>query len=92
MKKRIRQKAVNLDPQISAMEENRQIYLKMGDKVFHKRYPHWGVGTVVEERNSLVLGGISYVKIIFRDGRTRVFDNNFANACCCYYAGIRRCF
>lgn len=63
----------------------------MGDKVLHLRFPQWGYGVVVEERNSLVLGGISYVKIAFRDGHTRVFDNNFANSYCCYYAGIRRC-
>ncbi len=73
------------------MEETRRIYLKMGDKVVHLRYPHWGTGEVVEERNSLVLGGNSYVKIVFKDGLVRVFDNNFANAWCCYYAGIRRC-
>ncbi len=73
------------------MEEIRKIYLKMGDKVIHLRFPHWGMGVVIEECNSVVLGGISYVKISFRDGRTRVFDNNFSNACCCYYAGIRRC-
>ncbi|MBW2673028.1 MAG: DUF3553 domain-containing protein [Deltaproteobacteria bacterium] len=72
-------------------EETRRLYLKAGDQVFHSRFPEWGPGVVVEERNSEVLGGMSYVKVAFGDGRTRVFDNNFANSCCCYYAGIRRC-
>ncbi len=73
------------------MEETRRIYLKMGDKVVHLRYPHWGTGVVVEEQNSTVLGGNSFVRIVFKDGLVRVFDNNFAHAWCCYYAGIRRC-
>lgn len=72
-------------------EETRRLYLKVGDQVIHRRFPQWGYGVVDEERNSQVLGGSSYVKITFRDGRTRVFDNNFANPCCCYHAGIRRC-
>ena len=72
-------------------EETRRLYLKTGDQVFHLRYPEWGFGVVVEERNSEVLGGMSYVRVTFRDGQTRVFDNNFANSSCCYYAGIRRC-
>jgi hypothetical protein len=71
-------------------EETRRLYLKTGDQVVHLRYPEWGFGVVVEERNSEVLGGMSYVRVTFRDGQTRVFDNNFANSCCCYYAGIRR--
>lgn len=72
------------------MEETRYLYLKVGDWVFHQRYPEWGFGVVVEERNSLVLGGCSYVKIAFRDGQTRIFDNNFKSECCCYHAGVRR--
>lgn len=72
-------------------EEVRRLYLKTGDQVIHLRYPQWGSGVVVEERNSNILGGMSYVKITFRDGYTRVFDNNFANSYCCYHAGIRRC-
>ena len=72
-------------------EEIRRLYLKTGDQVYHLRYPEWGFGVVIEERNSEVLGGMSYVKVTFRDGNTRVFDNNFANSGCCYYAGLRRC-
>lgn len=72
------------------MEETRRLYLKVGDWVFHQRYPEWGMGLVVEERNSLVVGGASYVKIIFRDGQTRIFDNNFQNPTCGYHFGLRR--
>ncbi len=72
------------------MEERRQLYLKVGDWVVHHRYPEWGSGVVVEEQNSSVIGGLSLVKITFGDGQTRIFDNNFRNATCCYHAGLRR--
>ncbi len=72
------------------MEEKRFLYLKVGDWVVHRRYPEWGSGVVLEENNSIVLGGSSFVKIMFRDGQTRIFDNNFKNATCCYHAGLRR--
>ncbi len=71
-------------------EEIRRLYLKPGDQVTHLRYPEWGFGIVTEEMNSNVLGGVSYVRIVFRDGKTRIFDNNIENSCCCYHAGIRR--
>ena len=72
------------------MEERRCLYLKVGDWVVHRRYPEWGSGRVVEEQNSSVVGGLSLVKVTFLDGQTRVFDNNFKNATCCYHAGLRR--
>ncbi len=72
------------------MEERRLLYLKVGDWVVHRKYPEWGSGRVVEERNSSVVGGLSLVKVTFLDGQTRVFDNNFKNATCCYHAGLRR--
>ena len=72
------------------MEERRHLYLKVGDWVIHSKYPEWGSGVVVEEQNSSVLGGLSLVKITFRDGQTRIFDNNFKNTTCCYHAGLRR--
>ena len=68
---------------VAMKEESRRLYLKAGDQVFHVRYPEWGSGVVVEERNSGVVGGMSYVKVAFSDGQTRVFDNNFAHSCCC---------
>ncbi len=72
-------------------EAVRRLYLKAGDHVIHLQFPEWGEGVVSEERNSMLSGGMSFVRIVFRDGQTRVFDNNFDNACCCYYSGIRKC-
>ncbi len=72
------------------MEETRFLYLKVGEWVVHRKYPEWGTGLVVEERNSSVQGGSSYVKITFCDGQTRIFDNNFKSSTCCYHAGVRR--
>ena len=48
------------------------------------------MGVVVEERRSEVPGGFCYVRISFRDGNTRVFDNNLKSENCCYYAGITK--
>jgi hypothetical protein len=75
---------------IPPMEKDYSLYLKVGDQVFHKHYLRWGMGVVVEERTSEVPGGFCYVRISFRDGNTRVFDNNFKSDSCCYYAGIRK--
>jgi hypothetical protein len=67
-----------------------RLYLKVGDHVVHNRYLRWGLGVVVEERRSEVPGGFCYVRISFKDGNVRVFDNNWNSQSCCYYAGIRK--
>ncbi len=72
------------------MRREYRLYLKVGDEVFHKRERRWGAGVVVEERRSEVPGGFCYVRISFKDGKTRVFDNNFMSDSCCYYCGIRK--
>ncbi|MBI5287268.1 MAG: DUF3553 domain-containing protein [Deltaproteobacteria bacterium] len=72
------------------MEEIRRLYLQVGEMVIHLRHPEWGTGEVVEEMNSTVPGGMSMVKISFRDGKRRVFNNNTDSEYCCYYAGVRR--
>ncbi len=66
------------------------LYLQVGDRVYHKGFTRWGMGTVVEERRSELPGGFCYVRIDFQDGKVRVFDNNFRSVTCCYYAGIVR--
>jgi hypothetical protein len=66
----------------------KHIYLRVGDKVFHKRFRSWGCGIVMEARASDVPGGLCYVRIQFQDGKKRVFDNCLDSSCCCYYAGI----
>jgi hypothetical protein len=63
-------------------------YLRVGDKVFHKKFKSWGGGIVMETWASELPGGMCYVRILFQDGKQRVFDNNFDSVCCCYYTGI----
>ena len=63
-------------------------YLRVGDKVFHKKFKSWGGGIVMETWASELPGGMCYVRILFQDGKQRVFDNNYDSACCCYYTGI----
>lgn len=73
-----------------AMIADYSLYLKVGDRVYHKRYTRWGMGVVVEERRSELPGGFCYVRIDFQDGKVRVFDNNYKSVNCCYYAGIEK--
>jgi hypothetical protein len=72
------------------MERQYSLYLKVGDRVYHKRFIRWGMGIVVEERRSELPGGFCYVRIIFQDRKVRVFDNNLGSGNCCYYAGIEK--
>jgi len=66
----------------------RHTYLRVGDKVFHKKFKSWGGGVVIETWASDLPGGMCFVRILFQDGKQRVFDNNFDSACCCSYTGI----
>ncbi|HHW20995.1 MAG TPA: hypothetical protein PKV92_02400 [Thermodesulfovibrio thiophilus] len=66
-----------------------KIYLKLGDKVRHLNYCRWGIGEVIEEKNSSLPGGLCLVRILFEDGIERSFINNLDNEMCCYYTGIR---
>ncbi|HEY3278028.1 MAG TPA: hypothetical protein VGJ94_15525 [Syntrophorhabdaceae bacterium] len=72
------------------MKKEYSLYLGVGDRVIHKRFTRWGMGVVTEERSSTVPGGFCYVRIVFQDGKVRVFDNDFKSGNCCYYAGIQR--
>jgi hypothetical protein len=63
-------------------------YLRVGDKVVHKKFKSWGGGVVIETWASDLPGGMCYVRILFQDGKQRVFDNDFDSVCCCYYTGI----
>jgi hypothetical protein len=67
----------------------RRLYLKLGDRVIHRRYPQWGNGEVVEERTAVTDGGMCFVRIVFADGQERSFINNLDDVNCCYYTGIR---
>jgi len=70
------------------MRRDYLLYLKVGDRVYHKKFMKWGMGVVVEERSSEVPGGFCYVRINFQDGKIRVFDNNYKSVNCCYYTGV----
>ena len=72
------------------MVRGQVLFLKVGDRVYHKKFTRWGMGSVVEERSSQLPGGFCYVRVSFADGQVRVFDNNLRSECCCYYAGIEK--
>jgi len=78
----------NEEPATKKPGNERRTYLRVGDKVFHKRFKSWGGGMVIETWASDLPGGICFVRILFQDGKQRVFDNSFDSACCCCYAGI----
>ena len=42
----------------------------------------------METWSSDLPGGLCFVRILFQDGKQRVFDNSFDSTCCCYHAGI----
>jgi hypothetical protein len=69
-------------------KKDKHTYLRVGDKVFHKKFRSWGGGIVMETWASELPGGMCYVRILFQDGKQRVFDNSFDSACCCYHTGI----
>ena len=75
-------------PSDKKLRNEKHTYLRVGDKVFHKKFKSWGGGMVIETKSSELPGGMCFVRILFQDGKQRVFDNSFDSACCCYYAGI----
>jgi len=72
------------------MRDGKRLYLRLGDKVVHRDYGQWGEGVVVEEMTSRLDGGTCLVRIDFRDGRQRTFNNDLDNNTCCYYFGLRK--
>lgn len=72
------------------MNQNR-IYLKLGNSVAYMKYPEWGKGAVIEEKHSILSGGLCFVRIVFQDGIERSFINDLDNEGCCYYLGLRIC-
>lgn len=67
---------------------DKKLYLKIGDRVMHRKYYSWGCGDVVEEKHSELPGGFCFVRILFDDGKERSFINDMDNVLCCYYTGI----
>jgi hypothetical protein len=75
-------------PSAEKPKSNKRTYLRVGDKVFHKKFKSWGGGIVLETWSSDLPGGTCFVRILFQDGKQRVFDNNFDSVCCCYHTGV----
>jgi len=75
-------------PSTKKPKGEKHTYLRVGDKVFHKKFKSWGGGIVIETWSSDLPGGMCFVRILFHDGKQRVFDNNFDSICCCYYTGV----
>ena len=69
-------------------KREKHTFLRVGDKVVHKKFKFWGGGVVMETRASELPGGMCYVRILFQDGKERIFDNDLDSACCCYHTGI----
>ena len=64
------------------------LYLEVGDDVYHERFSQWGMGAVVEVWTSKLSGGLCFVKVLFQDGKVRVFNNDFGSSSCCCYTGV----
>jgi hypothetical protein len=85
--KNLPQKRSEVSPTKKPKSE-KHTYLRVGDKVFHKKFKSWGGGIVLETWSSDLPGGTCFVRILFQDGKQRVFDNNFDSVCCCCHTGI----
>ena len=70
------------------LKSEKHTYLRVGDKVVHKKFKSWGGGVVIETWSSDLPGGMCFVRILFQDGKQRIFDNSYDSVCCCYYTGI----
>lgn len=81
------QKSIDRTSRLKQRDE-KHTYLRVGDKVSHKKFKSWGGGIVIETWASDLPGGMCYVRILFQDGKKRVFDNGYDSTCCCYYTGI----
>jgi hypothetical protein len=67
-----------------------RLYLRLGDRVFHRDHGEWGEGAVVEEMTSVLEGGTCLVRILFADGRQRTFHNDLDGELCGYFLGLRK--
>jgi hypothetical protein len=66
-----------------------RLFLRVGNTVIHLYQGAWGEGQVIEEKHSVLPGGICLVRVLFEDGIERSFINDLDSELCCYYAGIR---
>jgi hypothetical protein len=71
------------------LDERKRLYLGTGDVVYHLRHRGWGIGRVVELMTSTLPGGGAFVRIVWNDGKKRVFNNDLDHYQCCYFFGVR---
>ena len=70
--------------------DEKRLYLHLGDRVYSDSHEEWGVGAVVEEMTSTIVGGTCLVRVLFEDGHQRTFNNDLDHEMCCYFLGVRR--
>lgn len=70
--------------------EDSRVFLRVGDRVYQCYREEWGLGAVVEEMTSTIVGGTCLVRILFEDGVQRTFNNDLNSESCCYFMGMRR--
>jgi hypothetical protein len=74
---------------VAANDERKRLFLRAGDTVYHQHYRAWGVGHVVELMTSTLPGGAAFARIVWNDGKKRVFNNDLDHYQCCYFFGVR---
>jgi len=74
---------------VAPIDEPKRLFLRAGDTVYHLRYRAWGVGQVVELMTSTLPGGSALARIVWNDGKKRVFNNDLDHYQCCYFFGVR---
>lgn len=72
------------------LDAEKQLFLRLGDRVFHVEHEEWGLGAVVEVMTSVVPGGTCLVRILFEDGKQRTFNNDMDSELCCRNFGVRK--
>ena len=74
---------------MAPIDEPKRLFLRAGDTVYHAHYRAWGVGHVVELITSTLPGGCALARIVWNDGKKRVFNNDLDHYQCCYFFGVR---
>ena len=74
---------------MAPIDEPKRLFLRAGDTVYHMHYRAWGVGHVVELITSTLPGGSAFARIVWNDGKKRVFNNDLDHYQCCYIFGVR---
>ncbi|MFQ5457627.1 MAG: hypothetical protein ACE5FC_04130 [Myxococcota bacterium] len=79
----------NEEAAVPHMSGDKRLFLRAGDTVYHMHQRGWGRGSVVELMTSTLSGGGAFVRIVWNDGKKRVFNNDLDHYQCCYFFGVR---